>query len=89
MEQNKGENLVLAELRKRGFDDGYKAAKEKRNAHIPTKNIVKTSFVDDKEVAKKFSEEFKVNREEAFKFALIYSFAYDNGVLEACYCSDE
>lgn len=75
---------MIAEIRKRGFDDGYKVAKDAKNDGRSIKVIL--AFVaDDKAMAKKFMEEFKINKEKAFRFGVVYSFGYDNGVAEAVY----
>ncbi len=75
---------MIADLRKRGYNDGYKAAKEAKNSGRSIKSIL--GFVaDDKVMAKKFMEEFKVCKEKAFRFGIVYSFGYDHGVLEAVY----
>lgn len=75
---------MIAELRKRGFEDGYKLAKEAKSNGRSVKDILKFT-ADDRVMAKKFMEEFKVCKEKAFRFGVIYSFGYDNGVAEAVY----
>lgn len=75
---------MIAELRKRGYEDGYKAAKEAKSNGRAVKAVLSLA-ADDKVMAKVFMEEFKVCREKAFRFGVIYSFGFDNGVLTAVY----
>ncbi len=75
---------MIAELKNRGYEDGYKVAKEAKDNGKSIKAILKFE-ANDKEMAKKFAEEFKVCREKAFRFGVIYSFGYDTGVLQAVY----
>ena len=76
---------MISELRQRGFNDGNKQAKEAKSNGALSKTIQKNLFVDDKRIAKQFMEEFRVSRKKAFRFAVIYSFGFDDGVIEAIY----
>jgi hypothetical protein len=76
---------MIAEIRKRGYEAGFKAAKEAKAKGMQNKQIVKTLEVDDKRMAKTFMEEFKVNREKGFKFGVIYSFGFHDGVIQAVF----
>jgi hypothetical protein len=75
---------MIADIRKRGYQDGFKMAKEAKESGKPLKAILKLE-ADDKQVAKKFMEEFKVCRDKAFRFGVVYSFGYSDGIIEAIY----
>lgn len=75
---------MISDIKKRGFDAGYKAAKEAKERGTPNKQILKM-VVDDKQIAKQLMEEFKISREKGFRFGVVYSFGYDRGIAEAVY----
>lgn len=82
---------MVADIRQRGYEDGYKAAKQAKASGTSVKTITKTIFVDDRKIAAGFMEEFKafnVRWSKCFTLAVAYSFGYDRGVAEAAYETD-
>jgi hypothetical protein len=75
---------MLSDIRKRGFEEGFKIAKQAKDDGKSLKTILKFE-ANDKQIAKKFMEEFKVGKDKAFRFGVIYSFGYSSGVLNAVY----
>lgn len=75
---------MISDIRKRGYNEGFKAAKEAKDSGKPFKAILKLE-ANDRQMAKKFMEEFKVCREKAFRLGVVYSFGYNDGVIEAIY----
>jgi hypothetical protein len=79
---------MMKKIKQRGFEDGLKAGRLKKQEHLglSIKQIIASVFVkDDKEVAKLFMKEYGICRTKAFNFALKYVSAFDRGVRESTY----
>ena len=79
---------MLKVIRERGFADGLKAGRKKKQESLglSIKQLVNLVFVkDDREIAKQFMKEYGICRTKAFKFALKYVSEFDHGVRESTY----